>query len=118
MRRLLSFVPAVVVLFSGLVLIGQEKKKAPDQMVYKAKTGDVTFDHEKHSKRVKEDCKVCHDKLWPQKKGNLNYKAGMHKPAEAKHISCGFCHHPGGGSFASTGNCNKCHVKGGAKKGD
>ncbi|HWQ53201.1 MAG TPA: c(7)-type cytochrome triheme domain-containing protein [Bryobacteraceae bacterium] len=98
-------------------MLAQEKKKAPPKMVFPAKTGDVTFNHDAHSKRVKDDCNVCHDKLWPQAKGDLKFKAGMHKPAEAKKTSCGFCHHPGGQSFESKGNCTRCHVKGAAKKG-
>jgi c(7)-type cytochrome triheme protein len=100
----------------GAGLLAQEKK-APPKMVFTAKTGDVTFDHEAHAKRAKDDCTVCHDKLWPQAKGNLNYKAAMHKTAEAKKTSCGACHHAGGAAFESKGNCTKCHVRGAAKKG-
>ena len=92
--------------------------KGPDKLTFASKMGDVSFDHAKHVERAKGDCKVCHDKLWPQKKDTpLNYKAGMHKPAEANQASCAFCHHAKGAAFASVGNCNKCHVKAGAKKG-
>ncbi len=89
-----------------------QQKKAPDKLVFKSKFGAVTFLHAKHTDREKGDCKVCHDVLWPQDaKAPLNYAAGMHKPAEAKKTSCAACHVAGGKSFASTGNCNKCHVK-------
>jgi hypothetical protein len=47
----------------------------------------------------------------------LNYKGGMHKAAEEKHASCGFCHYEGGQAFATKGNCaGKCHNNA-AKKG-
>jgi c(7)-type cytochrome triheme protein len=99
------------------VMVAQDKKTAPPKMVFKAKTGDVTFDHAAHSKREKDECKVCHPSLWPEDaKAPLNYKAAMHKTAETKKTSCGSCHHPGGKAFETKGNCTtKCHVKGGAK---
>jgi c(7)-type cytochrome triheme protein len=89
-----------------------QQKTAPKQLSFKSKMGDVTFDHAKHGERAKGDCKVCHDRLWPQDvKAPLNFKAAMHKPAEAAKTSCGACHHAGGMSFESKGNCAKCHVK-------
>ena len=113
MRLLCAFVASLVIA-GGLSVVAQDKK-APDKLTFKSKTGDVPFDHAKHVKHAKNDCKVCHDTLWPQSStAPLNFKAAMHKTAEAKHTSCGFCHHPGGGAFESKGNCNKCHVKGGA----
>ena len=98
----------------ALLLFAQDKK-APDKIVFPTKMGAVTFDHAKHVKDAKDDCKVCHDKLWPQSaKAPLNFKAGMHVPAETKKISCGACHHTGGPAFSTKGNCtnSKCHVKG------
>lgn len=105
----------VLVFWSVAILFGATGGAAhhgPDKIVFKAKTGNVTFDHEKHVQRVKGDCKSCHPGLWPQAKAPLNFRAGVHKPAEAKKTSCGACHHPGGAAFESKGNCNKCHVKG------
>ena len=96
--------------------LSAQSKKAPDKLTFKAKTGDVVFDHAQHVKAAKNNCETCHDKLWPQSAtAPLNYKAGLHKPAEAKHTSCGFCHHAGGGSFESKGNCNRCHQKAASK---
>jgi c(7)-type cytochrome triheme protein len=116
MRYLL---PAIALLsFLGLGLIAEDKAKAPAKLTFAAKNGDVAYDHAAHAKREKNNCKVCHDALWPQSaKAPLNWKAGMHKPAEAKKISCGKCHTPGGAAFESKGNCTgKCH-KPAAKKG-
>ena len=97
---------------AGLMLFGQEKKP-PEKLVFEAKPGKVTFDHAAHLKRGKGDCKVCHDKLFQQSKAApLNFKANMHKTAEASETSCGFCHRAGGASFETKGNCAKCHVKG------
>lgn len=115
MRFLLSCL-ATTALVVGLGTLAAQEKKAPEKLVFQSKMGNVTFAHAKHAERVKNDCKVCHDALWPQNaKAPLNFKAGMHKPAEAKKTSCAFCHVAGGKSFASTGNCNKCHVKAATK---
>jgi c(7)-type cytochrome triheme protein len=113
MRYLIaSFVLSVVAL--GVLA---EEKKPPAKLTFEAKMGNITYDHAAHLQRAKGDCKVCHDKLWPQEKAPLNFKAGVHKPAEAGHTSCGACHAPGGMAFESKGNCNKCHVKAAAKQG-
>ncbi|MCE5307570.1 MAG: hypothetical protein LLG20_07995 [Acidobacteriales bacterium] len=111
MRYLLT--PILFVLATSIPgTFAQEKKAAPQKMVFAAKNGNVTFNHAAHVKRAKEDCKTCHPKLWPQAKGPLNYKVGVHKPAEAKKISCGACHNAAGPAFESKGNCaKKCHVK-------
>jgi c(7)-type cytochrome triheme protein len=105
----------LVVLCLALNLFGQAAKKAtakaPDKIVFEAKTGKVTFDHAKHLEREKNDCKTCHDKVFPQSKAPLNFAAGMHKPAEANKSSCAACHVAGGKAFETKGNCNKCHVK-------
>jgi c(7)-type cytochrome triheme protein len=109
MRAVTALLVFMAIAAAGLLA---QEKKAPDKLTFKAKTGDVVFDHAQHVKAAKNDCKVCHDKLWPQSAtAPLNYKAGMHKPAEAKHTSCAFCHHAGGSSFESKANCNKCHTK-------
>jgi c(7)-type cytochrome triheme protein len=106
---------AGAVLLAALVLLipaaEAQKKEAPKQISYTAKNGDVVFDHAKHVERVENKCETCHDKLFPQARGELNYKQGLHRPAEAKKISCAGCHVAGGMSFESKGNCNKCHVK-------
>jgi c(7)-type cytochrome triheme protein len=97
------------------VFLWAQAQKAPDTIVFKAKMGDVTYTHKKHVDAAKGDCKVCHDKLFPQSKAPINFKAAMHKKAEAAKSSCAACHVAGGTSFASKGNCQKCHQKGGAK---
>ena len=92
-------------------LFGQEKKP-PEKLVFEAKPGNVTFNHTTHLKAAKGDCKTCHDKLFTQSsKAPLNFKTGMHKPAESAKTSCGACHNPAGPAFETKGNCAKCHVK-------
>lgn len=93
------------------VLGSLSAQKAPEKVTFQSKMGAVTFDHAAHLKRANNDCKTCHDKLFPQSEAAINFKAGMHKPAETAKTSCGGCHNPSGPAFASTGNCNKCHVK-------
>jgi len=111
-KHLLSLLLIPALLAAGFALLGQDTK-APDKLVFQAKPGNVTFNHAAHVKVAKGDCKVCHDALFPQSKtAPLNFKAGMHKPAETGKTSCGFCHHAGGEAFESKGNCGKCHVKG------
>jgi c(7)-type cytochrome triheme protein len=115
MRACITVLTLLLIAISGAVVSAQQKK-APDKLVFKAKMGDVTFNHAQHVKAAKGECTTCHDKLWPQSAtAPLNFKAAMHKTAEAKHTSCGFCHHAGGSSFESKGNCNRCHQKAGAK---
>jgi c(7)-type cytochrome triheme protein len=111
MRTLISTVLAVIVL-GALALVAQDKKP-PEKMVFAAKNGNVTFNHAAHITRAKGDCKTCHDKLFPQdSKAPLNFKAGLHKPAEEAKMSCGSCHNASGPGFETKGNCAKCHVKG------
>ena len=112
MKTLLAVMTVAVVL-TGLLALAADT--GPEKLVFTSKMGNITFQHAKHNERAKGDCKVCHDKLWPQSaKAPLNFKEGMHKPAEAKKISCGACHTAGGASFSTVGNCtnSKCHVKG------
>lgn len=106
-------VAAFLLCLSLMICLAVVAAEAPDKLVFQSKMGNVTFDHKKHVERAKNDCKVCHDKLFPQSaKAPLNFKEKMHRPAEEAKTSCGFCHHAGGAAFESKGNCNKCHVKG------
>ncbi len=108
------FLPAAIFLAWGLCSAGaaaQETKPAPE-LKFAAKNGDVSFNHAAHIKREKGDCKACHDKVFQKSaKAPLEFKAGMHKPAETAKTSCGTCHHPDGPAFGAKGNCAKCHVK-------
>ena len=100
--------------FMALALVGLAAEKPPEKLVFESKMGSVTFQHVKHIERAKNDCKVCHEKLFPQSRVPINFKAGMHKPAETNKTACGACHVAGGTAFATAGNCSnsKCHVKG------
>jgi c(7)-type cytochrome triheme protein len=111
MRYLLVFVTACFL--SGAGALAQEKKP-PAKLTFTAKPGNVNYDHAAHVKRANNDCKTCHDKLFPQSAtAPLNYKPAMHKTAETNHTSCGSCHRPGGTAFETKGNCAKCHTKAG-----
>ncbi len=102
----------IVIALAIAASLAGAQKQPPDKLVFKTKMGNVTFNHAAHIKRANNDCKTCHDKLFQQDaKAPLGFKAGMHKPAEAKKTSCGACHHAGGPSFTTKGNCKKCHVK-------
>jgi len=102
----LLFVVTMGAGFSALVA-----QKTPEKIVFASKMGNVTFDHAAHVKRANNDCTTCHVKLFPQSNAPINFKAGMHKTAEAARTSCGGCHNPGGAAFESKGNCARCHVK-------
>lgn len=103
----------LMALGGGLVFAQQGGKKPPEKLTFKSMMGNVTLDHAKHVERAKGDCKVCHDKLFRQSaSAPLNYKANMHKTAEASKSACAACHVAGGKSFETKGNCQKCHVKG------
>jgi c(7)-type cytochrome triheme protein len=111
MRMLFSNLMAGLV---ALAVLGLAAEKPPENIVFETKMGNVTFQHVKHIERAKNDCKTCHDKLFPQSRAPINYKAGMHKTAEANKAACAACHVAGGTTFATAGNCSnsKCHVKG------
>ncbi len=112
MRKVFALVAIVaVVVATGALFAEEGAKQPPKPIVYESKMGPVTFDHVKHGEKAKGDCTVCHDKLFAQKKGDLGYKESMHKKAEEAKTSCGACHHAGGASFETKGNCQKCHVK-------
>jgi c(7)-type cytochrome triheme protein len=87
------------------------QKTPPDQVVFTAKNGNVTFNHAAHAKRANNNCAACHDKLFPQSQAPINFKAALHKTAETAKTSCGGCHTPGGAAFETKGNCAKCHLK-------
>ena len=111
MQKWFSFL-VVAFVISALFAFAADKTP-PEKLVFKASMGNVTFQHAKHVERAKGDCKVCHDKLFQQSAtAPLNYKAAMHKMAEANKTTCAACHVAGGTAFVSTGNCVKCHVKG------
>jgi c(7)-type cytochrome triheme protein len=102
---------ALLLSLAGVSLSAQSKTP-PEKLTFKAKPGNVVFNHAEHLKHAKNECATCHPKFWPQSStAPLKYKEGMHKTAEAAHTSCGFCHHAGGGAFESKGNCAKCHTK-------
>ena len=115
MRQLFAVLTVAVSLSVAWMASAQEKQgkqpKPPEKIVFMAKTGDVTFNHQNHIQRAKGMCDTCHPKLFPQSREPINFKAGMHKPAETGKTSCGFCHHAGGAAFESKGYCAKCHKK-------
>jgi c(7)-type cytochrome triheme protein len=112
MRSILATCIALAVWLALSALGVAQAPKAPEKLVFPAKTGQVTYLHKAHADREKGDCKVCHDKLFPQSKtAPRNFKAAMHKTAEANKSSCAACHVAGGTAFATKGNCNKCHEK-------
>lgn len=111
MRRCSLAVIAVLAGFFG-VAAQQTPKKPPEKLPFKSAMGNVTFDHAAHVAREKGDCKVCHESLFKQSAtAPLNYKANMHKTAEASKSACAHCHVAGGKSFETKANCQKCHVK-------
>jgi c(7)-type cytochrome triheme protein len=116
-RTLITLLIVVLVSFSLVMTLSAQgaKKpapKAPEKLVFEAKTGKVTYNHAMHLQREKGDCNTCHDKLFSQTpKAPLNFAAGMHKTAEAKKSSCAACHVAGGKAFETKANCTKCHVK-------
>jgi c(7)-type cytochrome triheme protein len=101
----------VFVILAWLTLGTAQGADPPKTIVFETKMGNVTFEHAKHQERVKGDCAVCHEKLFKQSREPINYKPGMHKPAEANKTACAGCHHAGGMAFESKGNCNTCHQK-------
>jgi hypothetical protein len=71
---------------------------AADEMVLKAKNGDVKFNHKKHQEYAK-DCKVCHAK-------GVGAIEGFDK--DAAHKLCKGCHEE---KKAGPTKCGECHKK-------
>lgn len=115
MRHVLAVLTVAVSLTAAWMASAQEKQgkqaKPPEKIVFMAKNGDVTFQHQKHIERANGKCDTCHTKLFPQSREPINFKANLHKTAEANKSACAGCHVQGGAAFATAGNCNKCHVK-------
>ncbi len=112
MFKLIALCP-VVILAGALTCYGQaaEAKKAPRELTFKTKNGNILFNHQKHAAFAKQNCAECHPKFWPQDaKAPLNFRP-PHKVVEEKHTACGFCHHQGGHAFQASlpANCKKCH---------
>lgn len=68
---------------------------AADTVVLKAKNGNVTFDHKKHS--TTNDCKTCHGEGTPAKLAlgkDVAHKLckGCHETKKAGPTKCGECH--------------------------
>jgi c(7)-type cytochrome triheme protein len=83
----------------------------PRELIFPARPGQVRFDHARHTVRVKGDCAACHNGLFlPDAKAPLNWKPGMHQPAQAHRTSCGGCHRPAGAAFETKDNCHRCHT--------
>ena len=72
--------------------------------------GPARFDHQRHVELAGNDCRSCHNQVFPLTRGLLNYADNLHKTAEANQTSCGACHRPAGTAFESEGNCLQCHV--------
>jgi c(7)-type cytochrome triheme protein len=81
----------------------------PDTIVFDNKYGKSTFTHKQHYERVKGDCTVCHNKVFPQSRAPINYGRALHRVAEADETACAACHRVGGTAFAADSNCVKCH---------
>lgn len=107
----MRIVAAIAACLLLVIVVGAMAADAPEKLVFESKMGPVTFDHAAHSKRENADCTACHDKLFPQSRADINFKAGMHKPAVTNKTACGACHNPGGPAFdpTATANCKKCH---------
>ena len=61
MKTLATF----LLILSLLVTLSAIAADAPAKIEFESKMGKVTFDHKAHAERAKEDCTVCHDKLFP-----------------------------------------------------
>ena len=91
MKKVLSAV-LMVVFAASVALAG-----APDSVTMKAKNGNVTFDHKKHS--AAGDCKVCHGEGTPAK---------LTLDKAAAHKLCIDCHKA---KAAGPTKCGECHKK-------
>jgi predicted CXXCH cytochrome family protein len=90
-----------VAVAAALVLVGSAvAAESPASLVFKTKTGEITFDHKGHQERLKGDCKKCHE---DGKGGKI---AGWGK--EKAHPLCQGCH-KAEGKGPQPSKCKECH---------
>ncbi|MEP7352757.1 MAG: c(7)-type cytochrome triheme domain-containing protein [Acidobacteriota bacterium] len=87
----------------------------PVTILFETTYGNVTYTHQKHYERLKNDCSTCHPSIFPQAREPLNYGKARHRVAEEYQKSCAHCHNVVGTAFAAERNCQKCHAMGGEK---
>ena len=114
--RLLFLAGAAVLVLTMVEVSSYAGKPEPDKVMLKAKNGDVPFNHTKHAKDLKIECKTCHHNMGktPEKMACQD----CHKPEkgevaslkEAGHGSCLKCHKEKQGSAAPVA-CKDCHKK-------
>jgi opacity protein-like surface antigen len=80
-----------------LVTLAAPSALATDIVTFKAKNGNVTFNHGKHSEQFA--CKACHEKTPPGK---------MALSKETAHKLCQGCHQTKG---RGPTQCGQCHRK-------
>lgn len=83
----------------------------PDSRPIETRLGPAKFDHDRHINLLKNDCRGCHNRVFPLAKGLLNYADNLHRTAEQIRTSCGSCHRDSGTAFATKDNCLKCHTE-------
>ena len=80
-----------------MVVFAASAAFAADTVILKAKNGNVTFDHKKHSTSM--DCKSCHGEGTPGK---------LTLGKDAAHKLCKGCHET---KKAGPTKCGECHKK-------
>jgi c(7)-type cytochrome triheme protein len=75
-------------------------------ILFKVKTGNVTFRHDSHVNSAGLACQECHDK--PYLSVSQHKKVSMKEMEKGK--SCGTCH-DGKKAFSVKGSCQDCHKK-------
>jgi c(7)-type cytochrome triheme protein len=100
MRRNLMFFITLTILVSGMSAYAVDLK---DVTFATDNAGKVVFSHKKHiqQKQVANNCKACHDTIYPFKKKATYTMADMDKGK-----SCGACH---GKSAFPLKQCARCH---------
>lgn len=88
-----------IIAAAALTLFTAGLAMAADVMTFKAKNGDVTFNHKKHQEALK-DCKACHAK---PEGGKIE---GFGK--DIAHKTCKGCHEE---KKMGPTKCGECHKK-------
>lgn len=121
-KRITAVLVGLIAVFSIVVALsadGSAKKPNPKQVVFEAKNGKVTYNHEAHEKRAK--CETCHHMMATEKDKvacrscHTDKAEGRRLAAkDAFHKACKGCHEEqvkaDPNSKAPT-KCNGCHVK-------
>lgn len=103
MWKFLSIIPAIALV--ALMVASGAEAAGKNTINYPLKNvPSVAFSHSGHIKKLKNNCKACHNSVF-----NLGTHASATMVEMERGKSCGACHNKGKQAFTVAANCERCH---------